>query len=612
MAYRRMFGEETRRRGAIGSASPAGMPAQRGQPYAPPASPGSLGVTQDVDTMNKVAALYREHQGLVVERRMWEPLWRDCATYIDPNSDDFGAETERRQGAKKGEKVFDNTAILARDRLAAAHESMLTPRNTKWHGLRSTSPEVNDRDDVQEYLQAVRDRLFAARYSPHANFASQIGAYYQQLDTFGTAGMFTDETMGVGMRYKALHLNELYIREDFQGRVCAVQRKFSLTATQAVDALKKGKFQSLPKLVIDQANDPQLKLRRNWFIHHVEKEADAGEYYEEPGERDRWPVEACYFMPDFMWLVGEGGYRTMPYSVGRYSTGPRETYGRAPGMTVLRDIQMLQEMNKTAIREAQRLADPPMFISNATGNQPFSMRPGAINPGMVDPATGRPLAIPLQSQADLNALLGLIQDRRQGINDAFLVTLFQILLERPPNMTATEALLRAQEKGVLLAPAMGRQQSEFLGPMIEREIDILTEAGEFDDLEMPDALRETGAGIEIVYEAPINRLMKTDEAVGILRTFEALQGPAQVDPGVMDVIDWEKASRVLAEANGAPASVLRDAEEIAALQQQRQQRADAESLAKTAPAVGSAIKDMAQAGAVAGNSPQTIPQVQPA
>lgn len=572
---------------------------------------GAPNVQQDPASQKKVARLYEEHQAMQVERRMWEPLWRDCATFIDPNSDDFGAEPERKQGNKKGEKVFDNTAIMARDRLAAAHESMLTPRNTKWHGLRCARADLNDRDDVQEYLEAVRDRVFGARYRPHANFASQIGAYYQQLDTFGTSGVFVDEIMGTSLRYKAMHLNELYVREDFQGRVVSVNRKFTLTASQAVDAMNKGKFSSLPKAILDQAADPAQKLRRTWFIHHVCREADDGDYGE-GYERNSWPVESCYFIPDYLWLAGEGGYRTMPYAIGRYTTGPREVYGRAPGMTVLRDIQMLQEMNKTAARITQREADPPMFIGGMAGNEPFSMRPGAINKGMVDPATGRLMAQAFQSQADLQALLAMIQDRRQGINDAFYVTLFQILLERPPNMTATEALLRAQEKGLLLAPTMGRQQSEFLGPMIEREIDILTEAGEFDDLVMPDVMRQSGTGIEVVYEAPINRLMKSDEALGVIRTFQALEGPAAIKPEIMDRVDWDKASRVIAEANGTPASLILDDEQFAKIQQAKQAQINADMLAKTAPAVAGAARDMAQASATASNIPQPIPAVQPA
>lgn len=540
------------------------------------------------------------------ERKQYESLWRDVATFIDPNADDFGAESERKQGQKKGERVFDNTAIMARDRLAAAHESMLTPRQAKWHGLKSTEPSLNEIEEVQEYFEAVVHRLFAARYSPKANFSAQIGAYYQCLDTFGTGAVFVDENIGKSLRYKALNLNELYFAEDFQGRVTTVHRKFVLTATAAVGALKAGRFEQLPKRIINAANDPARKLERSWFLHCV-YENDEGGY--EGG--NSYPYESHYVAVEDQFHCAEGGYRSMPYAVGRYATGPRETYGRAPGMTVLRDIQMLSEMNKTAIREAQRLADPPMFLSGTPGNTAFSMRAGSVNWGMVDPVSGKPLAQPLQTNADLSALLELIQDRRQSINDAFLVTLFQILLEKPPNMTATEALLRAQEKGVLLAPSMGRQQSEFLGPMIEREIDILTEAGEFDDLPMPDVLR--GAGVEIIYDAPLNRLMKTDDAVGILRTIEALTAPAEITQGkVYNVFKWDKVARTLADANGAPPSVLNSLEEMAEIEKQDQTNQALEQTAQVAPAIGKTVKDLAQAQAAGQNNPPAIPFVQPA
>jgi hypothetical protein len=70
----------------------------------------------------------------------------------------------------------------------------------------------------------------------------------------------------------------------------------------------------------------------------------------------------------------------------------------------------------------------------------------------------------------------MLAEGRAIINDSFLVTLFQILIDSP-QMTATEVLQRAQEKGALLSPTMGRQQSEFLGPTIERELDVLAQQG---------------------------------------------------------------------------------------------------------------------------------------
>ena len=145
-------------------------------------------------------------------------------------------------------------------------------------------------------------------------------------------------------------------------------------------------------------------------------------------------------------------------------------------MIVLPDIKMLNEMSKTVIRAAHKTVDPPLLLHDdgvlglSRGGRP-NLDPGALNVGGIDDQ-GRPKVLPLQTGARPDLGLELMEQRRKVINDAFLVTLFQILVEGPA-MTATEVLERAKEKGALLAPTMGRQQSEALGPMIERELDIL-------------------------------------------------------------------------------------------------------------------------------------------
>src|ERR1700692_2198488 len=103
---------------------------------------------------------------------------------------------------------------------------------------------------------------------------------------------------------------------------------------------------------------------------------------------------------------------------------------------------------------------------------------------------------------------------RALVNDAFLVTLFQILTESP-QMTATEVIERTQEKGILLAPTVGRQQSERLGPQIHRELDVLASQGLL--LPMPPALREAKGAYSIVYTSPLSRAMREQEAAGFWR-----------------------------------------------------------------------------------------------
>jgi hypothetical protein len=123
---------------------------------------------------------------------------------------------------------------------------------------------------------------------------------------------------------------------------------------------------------------------------------------------------------------------------------------------------------------------------------------------------------------------------------------------------------------------MGRQQSEMLGPMIERELDILATAGVLPP--MPQKLIEAGGMVDVEYVSPLNLAQRADEGVAILRTLESVAPLAQIDPSVMDAFD-------------APA-VARD----------RANAQQAQALLQAAPVVSSSAKDLAQAQALAGSA----------
>jgi hypothetical protein len=226
-----------------------------------------------------------------------------------------------------------------------------------------------------------------------------------------------------------------------------------------------------------------------------------------------------------------------------------------------------------------------------------------LNYGGVDDQ-GRQVVQPLQTGARVDIGMEMMEQRRKVINDAFLITLFQILVDAP-NMTATEAMLRAQEKGALLAPTMGRQQSEMLGPMIERELDILARAGVLP--QMPEAMIERGGEIEIEYVSPLNRAQRAEEGVAILRTLESIIPLAQYDPSVLMVFDPEMIARELSEINGVPAKILRSREQIESMKMQQAEQAQAEQLLQAAPVVANSAKTMAETAALAGQQPAALP-----
>lgn len=533
------------------------------------------------DSRDRADAVLRRQSRMEAERSTWESHWAEAAERVLPRQRDFGG-VKRVGGEKLSDKVFDSTAPLALEKFAAAMESMLTPRNERWHEL-----SVSRLDDgaeppqaVKEYLYAVTSVLFRLRYAPSANFASQAQENYIGLGAFGTAGLYIDEMLGRGLRYRAVALAELFIAENHQGVVDTVHRRFELTARQA----KQKWGEKLPAALLKAADrEPE---RRFEFVHAVQPREEV-----ETGRKDARGMRyaSAYVSLDERALVAGGGYRSFPYAVSRYMTAPREVYGRSPAMQVLADIKGVNEQQKTLLRTGQLVADPPLLLSDDASLTPFRMQPRALNYGALDPS-GAPLVKPLMVGANLPITREMVADGRSVINDAFLVTLFRILTEGP-SITATEAMMLAREKGELLAPTVGRQQSEFLGPLIQRELDIASAAGLLPP--MPDELHAAGGHVDIEYTSPMMRAMKAGEGAAILNTIAQAAPLAQADPSVMKVFKGAETVRRLAEINGMPPSLLNDPETLEAIAAQAAQAQAQQQMMAAAPGIAGAVKDLA-------------------
>ena len=513
-------------------------------------------------------------------RANFERTWSEIALRVLPRADDF--IVRRAPGVKREEYVFDSTAQLALPAFAAAMESMLTPRTQKWHNLRPIDPRLLEDQEVRAYCEYVRDLLFRVRYAASANFASQSYEGYMSLGAFGTGAIFVQDALAKGIRYQCIPLSQIFISEDAAGVVDTVCRKYTLTTRQAVQ-----KFgDTLPE---DIKRFETKEPEREWeFIHFVGPNDDRDKRYD---NAKGMPIKSCDIAVDGKKLLHEGGYRTMPYAISRYTTAPREVYGRSPAWDALADIKTLNEMSKTTLRYGQLVTDPPWITADLDGLSPFAVRPGAINAGYMN-EQGQVLAKTVAPEGDPRVTLEMANQRRESINRAFLITLFQILVDTP-QMTATEAMLRAQEKGALLAPTMGRQQSEFLGPIIARELDILKAAGALPPA--PEALASRGGLVEIIYDSPLTRAQRAEEGIGILRTFEAIGQLAQFDPGIVKVFNTERAARRLADINGAPLDIMNTPEELQARAAAEQQQAQLAALVQAGPALGQTAKSLAQA-----------------
>ncbi len=533
----------------------------------------------DNDTDQDADEAIRSQERLKTYRSNFEETWTKILEIVLPRADQFNIKYT--PGTRREQHVYDSTAQLALPSFAAAMESLLCPRTQKWHNLRPLSEKLADSEKIKAYLEAKRDLLFRIRYSRQANFASQISEVFLGLGSLGTGGLFIEDGLARGPLYQGIPLSELYIQEDAYGIIDTIHRRYPLTVRQAYQ--KWG--DSLPENMLSvREKEPEREFE---FLHVVRPNTErknGDSTYRGMGKT------ALDIAIEGRKTLQRGGYRCMPYAVSRYVTAPREVYGRSPAWDAFADIRSLNLMGKTSLRAGELAADPPWATADVDSMAPFSMRPGAINPGYLDDR-GNLLAKALQPEGDPRFGLELQDQKRQSINRSFLVTLFQILVDTP-TMTATEALLRAQEKGALLAPTAGRQQTELLDVIVTRELDIMKAGGVFDD--MPEELRAEGGEMSIVYDSPLTRAQMAEEGVGILRTLEAAGSIAQFDESIKHQINGKRTLRRLRDINGAPIDMLNTDEELAAADQAAASEAQMQQLLAAAPVVADTAASLAK------------------
>jgi hypothetical protein len=549
---------------------------------------------------NDANGLIRDFEFLWSKQGNFRVLWNQSAQFTMPAWDNFIGEFA--EGVNRNTRIFDSTGSIANARFSAAMEAMLTPRSQIWHKLKAADENLNDNPEVQKYLDRVNKILFAARYHPEANFASQTDECYLSLGAFGNNLLFIDEMAGRCLRYRSVPLSELCWALNHQGQIDTVYRKFKYTAKQAIDMWG----DKVPEAVKNLYH--RTPYEEAEFLHVIKPNSDFTPMaYGDRGKK----YESWYIHLGSKSVIERGSYRTFPCAVGRYRVAPRENYGRGPAIDCFPDIRTANEMVKTALRQGQLAINPPMLLAEESVLSNFNQRPGANNYGMLT-SDGKVLAQPLKSEANFEVGEKMLEDTRSVIRDTFLNTLFQILVQNP-NMTATEALLRAQEKGELIAPAMGRQQSEFLGPLIHREIDCLSAAGQIPP--PPMALLRSGKGLQIEYTSPLARALRAEEGTAIMNTVQDLGVMAQIDPSVRQIMDLHEAFREMANIRGCPAKIMRSEEEVDALMQHAADQQQQQQTAAAIPALSKSALNLAQAGQAAaaggsGGGAPSIPQGQ--
>lgn len=532
--------------------------------------------------------IINHQEELASKRANWDSFWDQIAYRVLPSQLGFTVQTE--EGVRREERAFDTTAIVACQRFAAFISEGLTPRDSMWHSLVPEDEDLEDDEESRIFLERLAKAIFARRYRPEAGFVAQRQENYEQLGAFGNYSMFIDDDIGRGARYRAIPIREVYWAESHAGVIDMEYRRYQLTARQAVQQFG----DRTPQRV--RADVEKRPNALHDFIHCVRPNEDSKLRDPLTGRMAPWASYHVYVGDRS--VISAGWFATWPYANGRFIKGARELWARSPAVAAFPAILTVNEQKKTVLRAGQKAVDPPILCTEDGILDGFNLRSGALNYGALS-EQGTELVKPFHNQARVELGVELMAMEQSAINDAFMVSLFQILAEKP-NMTATEVLSRLQEKAELLSPTTGRLESEDLGPMIAREIDlyIRSSEGQWVLEEMPDQLRERGGAYKVVYSSPLARARRAAEALAITRTVEFAGAAAALDPAAAMMIDVPESIRTIADIHGMPTKLLRTRAQLAELRAQEQQQQLLAAATQVAPSIAKSAKDLAQADAI--------------
>lgn len=524
--------------------------------------------------MDEIATkLIRRVETLKANRQVHESVWRECYDYTYPlRGVGFSSPTLDAQSAKhKVAKLLDGTATDSARMLASALMSGMTPANAQWLNLDSEALP----DDAKAWLSTCATLVWENIHA--ANFDAE--GYEANLDMVcaGWFALYIDEDRDEGgYSFQQWPLSQCYITSTRRDSIVdTLYRCYPLTAEQAVHEF--GIDNVSEKIREAAKNKPDDRFD---FLHCIFPRKD---YRQGTRRAKNMPFASYHVDVSGKHIVRESGYHEFPVCVPRWMKIPGGAYGIGPVYDALPDCKELNE-TKRLEKSAQDLAISGMWIAEDDGV--LNPRTVKVGPRRIIIANSVDSMKPLLTGADFNVAFTAEERLQAAIRKIMMAD--QLQPQDGPAMTATEVHVRVALIRQLLGPVYGRFQAEYLQPLVERCFGIALRAGVFPPV--PESLQHVNFNVH--YISPLARAQQLEEVTAIERLGLNVAQLMQINPNVVDLIDTDEATRVVSEALGVPAKVIRSSEYVTHLRDQRakaQQQQEQQAL-------------MMQAGAEAANA----------
>lgn len=564
---------------------------------------------------------------LAEQRLFWEPQLDNIIAYVN-HGRRFIQDKDLWDGQQTGQEIYDDTAMLARNKLVDGMTGYLCSRNQPWFGLelpgkinfpRSSGmrawngQRVDSYPQVQKWLQECSEVLYSA--FNRSNFYDKNPEFISDGATCGTAYFLIEEDVKKARAvFTVPHFRECYIAENEFGQVDTNYRVYKMTLRQMVE---KFGMEEMVKADTNFRKDYERNMyadrdilhavypREDYFPGRIDAKGKRWEsvwVYRKGGKIlgvDGRPGTATGGQPKVT-LVQEGGYDSMSIVCWRWRKNSDEVYGRGPAHDAFVSIAKANQMGRTNLVTAQRAAEPPL-VSYSDMRGAIQRGPNGITYIEANRGDIRTRA-PMQLTTGVQNLPFTVeyQDRVEAvIREYFHTDVFQMMSQlaaqgKSERMVQEQVQELQGEKAAILGTRVGNLQTEAFDPIINRMYEIEAAAGR---IPMPPdiLLSSIHSAVEVQYLGPLaqaqTRLTKVRNIQSGLSLVTAI---AQINPTSVDVVDYDQAAKEALEAVSFPASCLREDKQVTAIRQQRNQMQQREQQSETIPKLAGAAAKLAK------------------
>lgn len=536
--------------------------------------------------------LVQEGQTLFSKKVTLNSLHQELADHFYVERADF--TTQRSIGTDFASHLTTSYPMMVRRDLGNTIGAMLRPSNQDWFFMRAMHEETEIRD-AKVWMEWACGVMRRALYDRRSGFAKATTQGDHDYVTFGqavlTPGLSTDRSR---LLIRTWHLRDCAWTEGYDGQVNTIHRDWKTTVAELWRTFGKNIAATLKeKIERQEAGIWQKEVK----CRHV---VVPSENYEISGKiRRRFPFVSIYIDLDNEHVIEERPVPSFGYIVPRWQTVSGSQYAYSPAtVCALPDARLMQAMTLTLLEAGEKAANPPLLGVRDRLRSDLAVYAGGItwadiegDQELKDSLT--PLALDFRG---LPEGIGMRQDLRETLKDAFFLNKLNLPPVGGPEMTAFEVGQRVQEFIRNAIPLFEPIEPEYNGALCEEVFGLMMREGGFGPVQnIPETLR--GQEIQFKFTSPITQAEGTQKIGQFQQTAQMIAAAAALDPGIGAEVDARGAFRDALDGAGIPAKWMNSEQVAAQIRQQAAAKAQAQALLTDVSHGAMAAKNVGDAGA---------------